>query len=497
MEEKYDGNSILNLSAASTPEFDLSEYLNEIEAELNKHNASLNQIESRSRIYQLLTQINSPGNFNSTLFEDIINQVQIASQPDQYLLEAFFQEYVKYYLELRRTRELIVRNSNNLKLELSDYKAKLATSNNTTVSKGLHLKLNLITNTNPSMSIYEYDTIKFKVNYSVLKEHLNFFDKSECTLSFTSYNEISNGLNVIVSKSGSSNEASLPPFVIDKINEEIIKEYALDKLTFTLKGVLTGSLFDFYSTKIFNIENKILNDESLLPVLNSKINQLEKVFNKTTPIQNYYNNNKHYGQTPFDQIIGYADDIEHYIKGATGQNTINWGTALYWLDVVMMCLLFVHFLRRFDIIALLIGFAIFGLVYNVIRIKYGLYMLVCLIVNLLFEIVWLFYYMTNWGVIIPHEQETGRTLRKWVIVLGWIMLVVQIAMIFVLWKFISEKKYSSIKKGKIHFKDYQTIISKAKPSIDRKGKSNRLTINYKNNNDGTYDLRNNSEDDEP
>ena len=496
MEEKYDGNSILNLSAASTPEFELGEFMNEIDSEIRKHNYTLTQVLPKSEIYKLLTQINSPGNFNSTLFDDIINQVQITSQPDQYTLDAFFQEYVKHYLELRRTRELLVRNSNNLKRELSGYKAKLATSTDTTTSKALQLKLTLIQR-GTQLSTDEYDTIKFKINYSVLKEHLNFFNKSECTLSFTSYNEISNGLNVIASKTGSSNEASLPPFIVDKINEEIIKEYALDKLTFTLKGVLTGSLFDFYSTKIFNIENKILNDESLLPVLNSKINQLEKVFNKTTPIQNYYNNNKHYGQTPFDQIIGYADDIEHYIKGATGQNTINWGTALYWLDVVMMCLLFVHFLRRFDIIALLIGFAIFGLVYNVIRIKYGLYMLVCLIVNLLFEIVWLFYYMTNWGVIIPHEQETGRTLRKWVIVLGWIMLVVQIAMIFVLWKFISEKKYSSIKKGKIHFKDYQTIISKAKPSIDRKGKSNRLTINYKNNNDGTYDLRNNSEDDEP
>lgn len=496
MEEKYDGNSILNLSAASTPEFELGEFMNEIDSEIRKHNYTLIQVLPKSEIYKLLTQINSPGNFNSTLFDDIINQVQITSQPDQYTLDAFFQEYVKHYLELRRTRELLVRNSNNLKRELSGYKAKLATSTDTTTSKALQLKLTLIQH-ETQLSTDEYDTIKFKINYSVLKEHLNFFNKSECTLSFASYNEISNGLNVIASKTGSSNEASLPPFIVDKINEEIIKEYVLDKLTFELKGVLTGNVFDFYSTRIFNIENKILNDESILPVLNSKINQLEKIFNKTTPIQNYYNDHQHYGQTPFDQLIGYADDIEQYIKGATGQNTINWGVVLYWLDVVMMALLFVQFLRRFDMIALILGFGVFGLVYNVIRVKYGLYMLVCLIVNLLFEIVWLFYYMTNWGVIIPHEQETGRTLRKWVIVLGWIMFVVQVAMVFVLWKFISEKKYSSIKKGKVNFKEYQTIMSRFKPSIDRQTKSNRFTINYKNYNEGTYDLRHESENDEP
>lgn len=496
MEEKYDGNSILNLSAASTPEFELGEFMNEIDSEIRKHNYTLTQVLPKSEIYKLLTQINSPGNFNSTLFDDIINQVQITSQPDQYTLDAFFQEYVKHYLELRRTRELLVRNSNNLKRELSGYKAKLATSTDTTTSKALQLKLNLIQH-ETQLSTDEYDTIKFKINYSVLKEHLNFFNKSECTLSFTSYNEISNGLNVIASKTGSSNEASLPPFIVDKINEEIIKEYVLDKLTFELKGVLTGNVFDFYSTRIFNIENKILNDESILPVLNSKINQLEKIFNKTTPIQNYYNDHQHYGQTPFDQLIGYADDIEQYIKGATGQSTINWGVVLYWLDVVMMALLFVQFLRRFDMIALILGFGVFGLVYNVIRVKYGLYMLVCLIVNLLFEIVWLFYYMTNWGVIIPHEQETGRTLRKWVIVLGWVMFVVQVAMVFVLWKFISEKKYSSIKKGKVNFKEYQTIMSRFKPSIDRQTKSNRFTINYKNYNEGTYDLRHESENDEP
>jgi hypothetical protein len=105
--------------------------------------------------------------------------------------------------------------------------------------------------------------------------------------------------------------------------------------------------------------------------------------------------------------------------------------------------------------------------------------------------------MTNWGVVIPHEQETGRTLRKWVIVLGWVMFVVQVAMVFVLWKFISEKKYSSIKKGKVNFKEYQTIMSRFKPSIDRQTKSNRFTINYKNYNEGTYDLRHESENDEP
>ena len=497
MEEKYDGNSILNLSAASTPEFELGEFMNEIDSEIRKHNYTLTQILPKSEIYKLLTQINSPGNFNSTLFDDIINQVQITSQPNQYTLDAFFQEYVKHYLELRRTRELLVRNSNNLKRELSSYKTKLATSTDPTPSKALQLKLTLIPRVSPLNTDDDYDTIKFKINYSVLKEHLNFINKSECTLSFTSYNEISNGLNVIASKTGSSNEASLPPFIVDKINEEIIKEYVLDKLTFELKGVLSGNTFDFYSTRIFNIENKILNDESILPVLNSKINQLEKIFNKTTPIQNYYNDHQHYGQTPFDQLICYADDIEQYIKGATGQSAINWGVVLYWLDVVMMCLLFVQFLRRFDMIALILGFGVFGLLYNVIRVKYGLYMLVCLIVNLLFEVVWLFYYMTNWGVVIPHEQETGRTLRKWVIVLGWVMFVVQVAMVFVLWKFISEKKYSSIKKGKVNFKEYQTIMSKYKPSIDRQTKPNRFTINYGNDNRGTYDLRHESENDEP
>ena len=493
MEEKYDGNSILNLSAASTPEFNLSDFMNEIAGEISKYNVSLEQVKSKSQIHQLLTQINSPGYFNSTLFEDIMNQVQIKSQPDQYSLEAFFQEYVKYYLELRRTRELIVRNSNALKRELSDYKSKLANSNDDPSSKSLQLKLRLIVNPS-NVSTDEYDTIKFKVNYSVLKEHLNFFGKNECTLTFASYNEISSGLNVIVSKSGSSNEASLPPFVVDKINEELRKEYVLDKLSFVLTGQLTGGLFDFYNTKIFNIENKILNDESLLPVLTSNINQLEKVFNKTTSIQDYYNEHKHYGQTPFDQIIGYADDIEQYIKGATGQSAIDWGTTLYWLDVAMMCLLFVQFLRRFDVIALVIGFGIFGLVYNMIHIKYGIYMLVCLIANLLFEIVWLLYYMTNWGVVIPHEQQTGRTLRKWVIVLGWVMFVVQVAMIFTLWKFISEKKYSSLKKGKINLNSSK---KKHKHLSPRQSKPNRFSVNYKFNNEGVYDLRDLGENDEP
>jgi hypothetical protein len=40
-------------------------------------------------------------------------------------------------------------------------------------------------------------------------------------------------------------------------------------------------------------------------------------------------------------------------------------------------------------------------------------------------------------------------------------------------------------------------MSKAKQSIDRKSKPNRFTVSYNNQNDGTYALRNNSEDDEP
>ena len=102
--------------------------------------------------------------------------------------------------------------------------------------------------------------------------------------------------------------------------------------------------------------------------------------------------------------------------------------------------------------------------------------------NLILELIWILYYMSNWNVNILHEQTGGITLRKVVLIFAWVGFFASIMLIFAFWKYILERKIKETNTGDIDFvmqqeeKDNpQKLKSRGKR---KKEKTPRLNLRY-------------------
>ena len=244
-----------------------------------------------------------------------------------------------------------------------------------------------------------------------------------------------------------------------KYNETIAETYPMNDNIIKLNIIWFKNNFELMNKELAENENELQELNEKILYLNSNILNLEQIFKGKLNNNNQNSDNITLEQNnPIDaptlnQIIGLGDKVEDYILHISGKEQIIWEDVSYWLNVILLGVLVVQFLRRFDIIELSLCFGVFGVLYDKIDLKYSYHILFAMIGNLILELIWILYYMSNWNVNILHEQTGGITLRKVVLIFAWVGFFASIMLIFAFWKYILERKIKETNTGDIDFMD--------------------------------------------
>lgn len=482
-------------SNRKAPILEIDKYISGITPYINSNGYNMEQDYQRNQIKTLLDKMADPDSFNALLFNEILSKFP---QSQMISLNNFFIEYFKLYETLKQNRTKLVKMNNNLATQAESLNNKIRESRDVAEDNKLTLKLEAYKENNLNCPIRK---IGFRYNEEFLEKFLEFEDgESECTIEVGSETDVMSGKFELFVQMMDNDTIKIDTLIPGNYNKSEEKKYKIGEHDLQIYITWIKSTFEFCNTKLAEIENLIENQKEQIIILNSNIIQLETIFKQTIlNSPGMYDQEAKQGaeqEATLNQLIGIGDKVENLVLEVTGQEKIIWGDVTYWLNTAVIGFLVVQFLRRFDMIQLVLSFCVYSVLYDITPLKYGYYILYGLIGNLVIEVVWTFYYMSNWSVTILHEQLYGTFLRKVVLIVGWIMIITLVALIFAFWKYLLERKFQEVNKNSINFE----IKQESEPptgvrGIKPKSISKRLNLAYTDS--GKFTIRRFDEENEP
>ena len=490
--------------ASSSRVLDIDKYFDMITDEVENKGYSLDNDYPRGEIKKLVDMFSYPNSFNGILFNEIM-----AKFPGQnVLLKDFFIEYFTFYEKFKINKKEMVTKIKKLNEQNNMLRNQMRESRDKTEEGKITLKVEYQKTENYGAPVKKVG-FKFRGNY--LDKFIEVEEgESEIELEFENEKDVNEGEVQLAIQTIDNNTTDLGILYPKTFNDTITETYNVDSNLIKINITWFKANFEFMSQELGQNENTLqeLNDKILY--LNTNILQLEAIFKEKLNNNNPNSDNITLEQNnPIDaptlnQIIGMGDKVEDYILKISGKERIIWEDVSYWLNVILCGVLVVQFLRRFDIIELSLCFGVFGVLYDKIDLKYSSHILFAMIGNLLLELIWILYYMSNWNVNILHEQTGGITLRKIVLLFAWVGFFASIALIFAFWKYILERKIKETNTGDIDFVMQQS--EKENPQkLKSKGKAKkketprqRLNLRYGDNSSSSrFTIRRFDEENEP
>ena len=472
--------------AASTSRvLDIDKYFDMISDEVENKGYSLDNEYPRAEIKKLVDMFSSPNSFNGILF----NEMMTKFQGQTVSLKEFFIEYFTFYEKFKISKKEMVSRIKKLKDQNNMLKNQMRESRDKTEEEKITLKVEYPKTENYGLPVKKVG-FKFRGNY--LDKYIKVEEgESEIELEFgneNDINDINKGEFYLSIKTIDNDLIDLCVLHPMKYNETIAETYPMNENKIKVNIIWFKNNFELMNKELAENENELQELNEKILYLNSNILNLEQIFKGKLNNNNQNSDNITLEQNnPIDaptlnQIIGLGDKVEDYILHISGKEQIIWEDVSYWLNVILLGVLVVQFLRRFDIIELSLCFGVFGVLYDKIDLKYSYHILFAMIGNLILELIWILYYMSNWNVNILHEQTGGITLRKVVLIFAWVGFFASIMLIFAFWKYILERKIKETNTGDIDFvmqqeeKDNpQKLKSRGKR---KKEKTPRLNLRY-------------------
>ena len=478
-----------------TPVLEIDKYLAGITPYIQAQGYIMDQEYQRNQIKALVDKMAYPDSFNGLLFNELLSKFP---QKQMISLNNFFIEYFKLYETLKQNRTQLANMNNNLATQAENLKNQIRESRDGTEDNKFIFKIEAFKENNLNCPIRK---IGFNYKGEFLEQFLEFEEgQTECNIEFRSESDVISGNFQLFVQMIDNETSQIDTLVPCNYNKSEEKKYRIGEYELRICVTWIKSIFEFCNTKLAQIENLIENQREQIVTLNSNIIQLEAIFKQTS-----LNSPSIYDQeakknadqgTTLNQLIGVGDKVENLVLGITGQEKIIWGDVAYWLNTAVIGFLVVQFLRRFDMTQLALSFGVYSVLYDITPLKYGYYILYGTIGNLVIEVIWTLYYMSNWYVTILHEQLYGTFLRKAVLTVGWIMIITLVALIFAFWKYLLEKQFREANKNTITFELKQesappTGVRGQKP----KSVAKRLNLAYTDS--GKFTIRRFDEENEP